>query len=74
MARNKRREFQETIKRQLGERVAYMYIPPERMMDEALGKQFASVGFRRATELAMRSTSPSQLKHSATVFVRVAAR
>jgi SAM-dependent methyltransferase len=58
----------------LRERVEYMYIPPERMMNEALGQQFASAGFRRATELAMRSTSPSQLKHSATVFVRVAAR
>jgi SAM-dependent methyltransferase len=58
----------------LRERVDYMYIPPERMMDEALGKQFASVGFRPATELAMRSTSPSQLKYSATVFVRVGAQ
>jgi trans-aconitate methyltransferase len=58
----------------LRERVDYMYIPPERMMNEALGQQFASAGLRRATELAMRSTSPSQLKHSATVFVRVGAR
>jgi SAM-dependent methyltransferase len=58
----------------LRERVDYMYIPPERMMNEALGRQFASAGLRRTTELAMRSTSPSQLKHSATVFVRVTAR
>jgi trans-aconitate 2-methyltransferase len=58
----------------LRERVDYMYIPPERMMNDALGRQFVSAGLQRAAELAMRSTSPSQLKHSATVFVRVAAR
>ena len=59
---------------QLRERVDYMYIPPERMMNDALGRQFVSAGLQRAAELAIRSTSPSQLKHSATVFVRVAAR
>jgi trans-aconitate 2-methyltransferase len=58
----------------LRERVDYMYIPPERMMSDALGRQFVSAGLQRTAELAMRSTSPSQLKHSATIFVRVAAR
>jgi len=58
----------------LRERVDYMYIPPERMMDEALRRQFALAGLQRATELAIRSTSPSQLKHSATIFARVTAR
>jgi hypothetical protein len=58
----------------LRERVDYMYIPPERMMNDALGRQFVSAGLQRAAELTIRSTSPSQLKHSATVFVRVAAQ
>ena len=58
----------------LRERVDYMYIPPERMMNDALGRLFVSAGLQRAAELAIRSTSPSQLKHRATVFVRAAAR
>jgi SAM-dependent methyltransferase len=54
----------------LRERVAYMYIPPERMMGEPLARRFASAGLNRTSEHAMPSTSPSQLKHRATIFTR----
>jgi len=57
----------------LRERVDYMYIPPERMMGEHLARSFASAGLHRATEYPMNSTSPSQLKHAVTIFVRGAA-
>jgi trans-aconitate methyltransferase len=57
----------------LRERVDYMYIPPERMMGEQLARSFASAGLHRATEYPMNSTSPSQLKHGVTIFVRGAA-
>ena len=54
----------------LRERVEYMYIPPERMMGEPLARQFVSAGLDRTSEHAMPSTSPSQLKHRATIFTR----
>jgi len=57
----------------LRERVDYMYIPPERMMGEQLAGCFASAGLHRAAEVPMNSTSPSQLKHGVTIFVRGAA-
>jgi trans-aconitate methyltransferase len=57
----------------LRERVDYMYIAPERTMGEQLAGCFASAGLRRAAEYPMDSTSPSQLKHAVTIFVRGAA-
>jgi len=57
----------------LRERVDYMYMPPERMMGDRLAGCFASAGLDRAAEYPIRSTSPSQLKHGVTVFVRGAA-
>jgi trans-aconitate methyltransferase len=56
------------------ERVDYMYIPPERMMGVQLAGCFASAGLKRAAEYPMDSTSPSQLKHGVTIFVRGGAR
>lgn len=56
----------------LRERVGYMYIPPERVMDDRLVHAFASAGLQRRTEYDAKSTSPSQLKHRVTVFVREA--
>lgn len=57
----------------LRERVDYMYIPPERMMGPALAEQFAAAGLHRTLEVAMPSTSPSQLRHRVTIFARVTA-
>jgi SAM-dependent methyltransferase len=54
----------------LRERVAYMYIPPQRLLNERLIARFASAGLHRAAEFPMKSTSPSQLKHRATIFSR----
>jgi cyclopropane fatty-acyl-phospholipid synthase-like methyltransferase len=54
----------------LRERVAYMYVPPERMMSDRLAASFASAGLRRTREYAMQSASPSQLRHRVTIFVR----
>jgi cyclopropane fatty-acyl-phospholipid synthase-like methyltransferase len=54
----------------LRERVEYMYIAPERMMNKALTARFASLGLQEAARYPMKSTSPSQLKHQVTVFVR----
>jgi 2-polyprenyl-3-methyl-5-hydroxy-6-metoxy-1,4-benzoquinol methylase len=54
----------------LRERVDYMYIAPERMMSKPLAACFASVGLRGVATYPMESTSPSQLKHQVTVFVR----
>ena len=54
----------------LRERVAYMYLPPTRMMGERLARAFGAAGLSETAEYPMASTSPSQLKHRATVFVR----
>ena len=54
----------------LRERVPYMYIPPERLMDDALEECFASAGLERTAEYAALNTSPSQLKHRVTIFAR----
>jgi 2-polyprenyl-3-methyl-5-hydroxy-6-metoxy-1,4-benzoquinol methylase len=54
----------------LRERVEYMYVPPVRMMDDALAASIASVGLRRVATYAMTTTSLSQLKYAVTVFVR----
>lgn len=56
--------------RGLRERVSYMYVPPERVMDATLERTFAAAGLRRKTTYAVPSTSVSQLRHSATVFTR----
>jgi cyclopropane fatty-acyl-phospholipid synthase-like methyltransferase len=54
----------------LRERVPYMYMPPERLMDDALEECFASAGLERTAEYPALNTSPSQLKHRVTIFVR----
>jgi SAM-dependent methyltransferase len=54
----------------LRERVSYMYIPPERVMDERLARTFAAAGLRRRAEYPAPNTSLSQLKHRVTVFER----
>jgi hypothetical protein len=57
----------------LRERVDYMYMPPERVMGKQLASCFASAGLHRTAEYPMASTSPSQLKHGVTIFLRGAA-
>jgi SAM-dependent methyltransferase len=52
------------------ERVQYMYLPPIRVMGEHLASQFAAAGLSRTAEAPMPSTSPSQLKHSVTIWTR----
>jgi SAM-dependent methyltransferase len=54
--------------RGLRERVGYMYIPPVRMLGAPLLAQFIAAGLRPTAEHAVRSTSPSQLRHRVTVF------
>jgi SAM-dependent methyltransferase len=54
----------------LRERLPYMYIPPERLMDKPLAECFASAGLERTAEYPAANTSPSQLKHRVTIFVR----
>jgi SAM-dependent methyltransferase len=54
----------------LRERVPYMYIPPERLMDESLADCFASAGLERTAEYSAMTTSLSQLRHRVTIFVR----
>jgi len=54
----------------LRERVPYLYIPPERMMNDALADCFAAAGLDRAADYPMASTSLSQLKHRVTIFAR----
>ena len=54
----------------LRERVPYMYIPPERMMNDELASLFSAAGLDRAADYPMPSTSLSQLKHRVTIFAR----
>ncbi len=54
----------------LRERVGYMYLPPERMMNSKLLAEFRRVGFRETATYPMKSTSASQLRHGVTVFKR----
>jgi cyclopropane fatty-acyl-phospholipid synthase-like methyltransferase len=54
----------------LRERVAYMYMPPARMMDVRLARCFASAGLERMAGYPTPNTSLSQLRHRVTVFVR----
>jgi hypothetical protein len=55
----------------LRERTAYMYIPPEQMMTPAIMRTLApSLGLRLIAEHAVESTSVTQLKQRATVFVK----
>jgi len=58
----------------LRERVGYMYMPPARVMDVEFVRALAAAGLRRKAEYPAKSTSPSQLRHRVTVFVREAAR
>ena len=55
----------------LRERIDYMYLPPERVMDARLERLFESAGFRRRAQYAAKHTSLSQLRHRITVFERV---
>ena len=54
----------------LNERVAYMYQPPARMMGPRLAAAFASERLEPVATHAMPSTSPSQLRHNVTVWMR----
>jgi len=54
----------------LRERVAYMYVPPERMMSPALAATLEASGLRRVATHATASTSPSQLRHNVTVWAK----
>jgi len=54
----------------LRERIGYMYVPPERVMGEALARTFEAAGLHRIAEHAMKSVSLSQLRHRVTVFER----
>jgi trans-aconitate methyltransferase len=54
----------------LEERLVYMYLVPERVMDGRLMACLAGAGLHRAAEYPMASMSPSQLRHRVTVFVR----
>jgi 2-polyprenyl-3-methyl-5-hydroxy-6-metoxy-1,4-benzoquinol methylase len=54
----------------LRERVEYMYLPPERVMDARVARLFAAAGLRQRREYPATSTSPSQLRHRITVFER----
>jgi len=54
----------------LRERVAYMYMPPERVMDASLRRAFDDAGLQQIAEYGMKHVSLSQLKHRVTVFVR----
>jgi trans-aconitate methyltransferase len=58
---------------QLAERVHYMYLPPTRMMNDALERDVASrLGLHVSARFAMPSTSAAQLRHSVTVFEKAA--
>jgi len=54
----------------LRERVIYMYLAPQRVMNEELLACFAEAGLDRVAGYPMASTSLSQLRHSVTVFAR----
>lgn len=54
---------------QLEERVHYMYLPPVRMMSDALESDVAApLGLRVRARYQMPSTSLAQLRHSVTIF------
>jgi SAM-dependent methyltransferase len=57
----------------LRERVAYMYVPPERMMGRSLIASLNAAGLQHTTTHPMRSTSPSQLRHNVTVWAKASA-
>ena len=52
----------------LRERVHYMYLPPQRVMDARLAASLAAHGLRVAGTRPMPSTSLAQLKHSVTIL------
>jgi cyclopropane fatty-acyl-phospholipid synthase-like methyltransferase len=54
----------------LRERIGYMYMPPVRMNDARLMREFADAGLHRVTEYPMAATSLSQLRHRVTILER----
>ena len=54
----------------LRERIDYMYLAPERVMDARLETQLDSAGLRRRAGYPAKSTSLSQLRHRVDVFER----
>jgi SAM-dependent methyltransferase len=54
----------------LRERIPYMYMPPERMMNRAFAAAASSAGLAIVRRYPITSTSLSQLKHCAIVFTR----
>jgi SAM-dependent methyltransferase len=57
----------------LRERVQYMYVPPERMMDAPLVGALTAAGLRQTATHPNPSTSPSQLRHNVTVWTKASA-
>ena len=57
----------------LRERVQYMYVPPERMMDAPLVGALTAAGLRQTATHQNPSTSPSQLRHNVTVWTKPSA-
>ena len=54
----------------LRERVQYMYVPPERMMDAPLVGACIAAGLRQTATHSNPSISPSQLRHNVTVWTK----
>ena len=54
----------------LRERVQYMYIAPERVMNAALARAFNAAGLTQIATHNVPSTSPSQLRHNVTVWTK----
>jgi trans-aconitate methyltransferase len=52
----------------LRERVHYMYLPPQRLMDRHLEAAFAHHGLSQIATYPMKSTSLAQLRHSVSVL------
>jgi len=57
----------------LRERVQYMYMPPERMIDAPLVGALTAAGLRQIATHPNPSTSPSQLRHNVTVWTKSSA-
>jgi len=54
----------------LRERVQYMYLPPQRMMDAPMVGACIAAGLRQTATHSNPSTSPSQLRHNVTVWTK----
>jgi SAM-dependent methyltransferase len=55
---------------QLQERIAYLYVVPERLAGDAFESALSAHGIERIEQVPMRQASPAQLKHDLRVFGR----